>query len=129
MLKLKFCICLTNVVRLQTLRPTLVDLDSEIDRPIVEVADTVSPWTLFIEMSNPETPEVGILNFDKDSDVMLFFKFYDPAKEKIHYMGHMYVSITSKVSNMIPELARRAHLPPNTQVLEADLFKTYLLSQ
>ena len=129
MLKLKFCICLTNVVRLQTLRPTLVDLDSEIDRPIVEVADTVSPWTLFIEMSNPETPEVGILNFDKDSDVMLFFKFYDPAKEKIHYMGHMYVSITSKVSNMIPELARRVHLPPNTQVLEADLFKTYLLSQ
>ena len=116
MLKLKFCICLTNVIRLQTLRPTLVDLDSEIDRPIVEVADTVSPWTLFIEMSNPETPEVGILNFDKDSDVMLFFKFYDPAKDKIHYMGHMYVSITSKVSNMIPELARRAHLPPNTQV-------------
>jgi len=101
---------------LQTLRPTLVDLEADLDRPIVDVADTVSPWTVFLEMSNPETPDVGLPNFDKDSDVMLFFKYYDPAKEKIYYMGHMYVSITSKVSNMIPELARRANLPANTQV-------------
>ena len=43
---------------------------------------------------------------------MLFFKYYDPAKEKIHYMGHMYVAITSKVSTMVPELITRAHLPP-----------------
>lgn len=94
----------------------MVDLDCDLDRPVVDVADTVSPWTLFIELSNPENPEVGIPVFDKDSDVMLFFKFYDPAKEKIYYMGHMYVSITSKVSNMIPELAGRANLPLNTQV-------------
>jgi hypothetical protein len=44
-----------------------VDLEADYDRPIVEVADTVSPWTLFIEMSNPETPEVGIPTFDKVS--------------------------------------------------------------
>ena len=43
---------------------------------------------------------------------MLFFKYYDPAKEKIHYMGHMYVANTSKVSAMVPELIDRAHLPP-----------------
>ena len=43
---------------------------------------------------------------------MLFFKYYDPAKEKIHYMGHMYVAITSKVSAMVPELIDRAHLAP-----------------
>ena len=43
---------------------------------------------------------------------MLFFKYYDPAKEEIHYMGHMYVAITSKVSAMAPELINRAHLPP-----------------
>lgn len=94
----------------------MVDFDADMDRPIVEVADTVSPWTLFIEMSNPETPKIGIQNFDKDKDVILFFKFYDPVEEKIHYMGHMSVSITSKFSDMIPELVRRAHLPPSTQV-------------
>ena len=43
---------------------------------------------------------------------MLFFKYYDPSKEKIHYMGHMYVAITSKVSAMAPELISRAHLTP-----------------
>jgi ubiquitin carboxyl-terminal hydrolase 7 len=100
----------------QTLRPTLVDLETDLDRPVIDVADSVNPWTVFFELSDPAKPEVGLPTFDKDSDVMLFFKFYDPAKEKIHYMGHMYVSITSKVSNMIPELVRRANLPENTQV-------------
>ena len=50
--------------------------------------------------------------YDYFKDVMLFFKYYDPAKEKIHYMGHMYVAITSKVSAMAPELITRAHLTP-----------------
>ena len=53
---------------------------------------------------------------------MLFFKYYDPAKEKIHYMGHMYVAITSKVSAMAPELINRAHLPPgNINTINIDL--------
>jgi len=47
---------------------------------------------------------------------MLFFKFYDPATEKIEYMGHMYVSIKSNLSDLIPELTRRAKLPAKTQV-------------
>ena len=101
----------------QTLRPTLVDLESDLDRPIVDVADNVSPWTVFLEMANPETPDAGLPTFDKDSDVMLFFKYYDPSKEKIYYMGHMYVSITSKVSSMIPELARRANLPGKSSMI------------
>ncbi len=64
------------------------------------------------------TKEKSLQRRFQDSDVMLFFKFYDPAKEKIHYMGHMYVAITSKVSSMVPELGRRANLPPNTQVIK-----------
>ena len=31
---------------------------------------------------------------------MLFFKYYEPAKEKVYYMGHMYVGITTKLSNI-----------------------------
>ena len=52
--------------------------------------------------------------FDKLQDVMLFFKYYDPAKEKIYYMGHMYVGITAKMSSVVPELVKRASLPAGT---------------
>ena len=45
---------------------------------------------------------------------MLFFKYYDPAKEKIYYMGHMYVGITAKMSSVLPELVKRASLPAGT---------------
>ena len=45
---------------------------------------------------------------------MLFFKYYDPAKEKIYYMGHMYVGITAKMSSVVPDLVQRASLPAGT---------------
>ena len=105
----------------------MVNLEAHLDQPIVAVANaasswTIGPWTVFLEMSNPETPDVGLPNFNQDFDVILFFKYYDPAEEKIHYMGHMYVSITSKLSDILPELARRANLPANTQVLSDNFF-------
>ena len=46
---------------------------------------------------SPLRPTPALPSFDKDQDVLLFFKYYDPAKEKIYYMGHSYVSIQSKV--------------------------------
>jgi hypothetical protein len=80
--------------------------------------DPVRQWTIFLETANSETPQVK-----KATDVMLFFKFYDPATEKIEYVGHMYVSIKSNLSNMIPELTRRAKLLANTQVGFYNLIK------
>jgi ubiquitin carboxyl-terminal hydrolase 7 len=67
-------------------------------------------------MSNPEATEVELPNFIKETDVLHFFKYYDLAVEKIEYMGHIYLPISSKVSDLIPYLARRANLPLNTQV-------------
>ncbi len=93
------------------------------NRHLIDVAkdfhpwtDPVKQWTVFLETSNPETPQVRIPDFDNNTDVMLFFKFYNPATEKIEYLGHMYVSVKSNLSNMIPELSGRAKLPANTQV-------------
>ncbi len=83
----------------QTLRPSLVDIDTDMEKPILEVADNASTLTLFLEMGDPTNPTEDLPSFDKEQDVMLFFKYYDPRKEKIHFMGHMYVSIAAKVRN------------------------------
>jgi ubiquitin carboxyl-terminal hydrolase 7 len=97
--------------------------ETNLTRPLIDVAnnfhpwtDPVRQWTIFLETPNPETPLVRIPDFNYDTDLMLFFKFYDPDTEKIEYMGHMYVSIKSNLSALIPELTRRAKLLPNTQV-------------
>ena len=112
-----------EIIFSQTLRPTLLVPETNLSRPLIDMAnnfhpwtDPVRQWTIFLETANSETPQVRIPYFNNDTDVMLFFKFYDPATEKIEYLGHMYVSIKSNLSNMIPELSRRAKLPANTQV-------------
>ncbi len=113
----------------QTLRPTLVDVENDLDKPIIEVADNVSPWTVFLEVATPDTPESSLPSFDKDKDVMLFFKFYDPVKEKVYYMGHMYVAITTKLSSLEPELIRRANLPAGTSLLIYEEIKPNMLEK
>ncbi len=107
-----------EIIFSQTLRPTLLVPETNLSRPLIDVAndfhpwtDPVRQWTIFLETANSETPQVK-----SHTDVMLFFKFYDPATEKIEYLGHMYVSMKSNLSNMIPELTRRAKLLANTQV-------------
>lgn len=48
---------------------------------------------------------------------MLFFKMYDPKQKKIHYCGHSYVPVTSKLSDIIPLLNDRAGFAPDTELL------------
>jgi len=38
--------------------------------------------------------------FDKDTDVLLFFKLYDPKNKKIHYCGHHYMPVVAKVRKL-----------------------------
>ncbi len=93
------------------MRPTLINFETSLDKPIVEFAITDDSGLLFLEMSNIEPP-----NNNKDYDVVFYFEYYDPATEKIEPMCYKCLRITSKVSDMIPELVRRAKLPANTQV-------------
>lgn len=80
-----------------TRRPMLLDLDAELQRPVLDVAENQNPWTIFLEMVPPDSGLTSLPNFDKDSDVLLFFKLYDPKNKKIHYCGHHYMPVDAKV--------------------------------
>ena len=48
------------------------------DRSMTEVAEGANPWTVFLELLDPEVEASRPLpTFDKDQDVMLFFKVGD----------------------------------------------------
>lgn len=112
----------------QTLRPTLIDVNNDINKPIFEVSESTNMWTVFLELASPEVPG-PLPPFDKDQDVMLFFKYYDPSKEKIYYMDHMYLGITTKLSSIVPELVKRASLPAGTPLLIFEEIKPNMLEK
>lgn len=80
-----------------TRRPTLLDLETELHKSVLDVAENQNPWTVFLEMVPPDSGLTCLPNFDKDSDVLLFFKLYDPKNKKIHYCGHHYMPVAAKV--------------------------------
>lgn len=75
---------------------------------MVDITDNTTMWNLFLELLPPDSGLACLPPFDKDNDVVLFFKMYDPRNKKIHYCGHHYLPISSKLTDLIPILNKRA---------------------
>lgn len=112
-----------------TRRPMLLDLDAELQRPVLDVAENQNPWTIFLEMVPPDSGLTSLPNFDKDSDVLLFFKLYDPKNKKIHYCGHHYMPVDAKVQLLVPLLNERAGFPPDTELALYEEIKPNLIER
>ena len=64
------------------MRPSLVEIEDG-NRMMSDVADNSLPWNIYLEMMTPDQPAAPLPAFDKDKDVMLFFKYYDPSTKKV----------------------------------------------
>lgn len=92
----------------QTCRPTCLDINNDQYKTIADISENMNPWNIFLEMLLPDSGFSALPNFDKESDVVLFFKLYDPKQKRIHYCGHHYMPICSKPTDLIPILNKRA---------------------
>jgi ubiquitin carboxyl-terminal hydrolase 7 len=95
----------------QTYRPTILDIENDINKTVQELADNENPWTVFIETVEPGSSVQALPAFDKDSDVLLFFKRYDPKTKAVSYCGHIYMPITDKLDDIMPILCERGCFP------------------
>ncbi|KAL1115934.1 hypothetical protein AAG570_005429, partial [Ranatra chinensis] len=100
-----------------TYRPTMLDIEAELNRSIQDIAECNNPWNIFLEVLPPDSGLTMLPPFDRDCDVLLFFKMYDPKTKKIYYCGHHYMPVASKVCDLIPILNERAGFPPDTELL------------
>ncbi|XP_066139547.1 ubiquitin carboxyl-terminal hydrolase 7 isoform X1 [Euwallacea fornicatus] len=100
----------------QTIRPGALDLEADLHKPVIDAAEIVNPWNIFLELLPPESGLTSLPQFEKN-DVMLFFKLYDPKQKKIHYCGHAYVPVHGKLSELVPLLNERAGFAPDTLLL------------
>ncbi|XP_018496359.1 ubiquitin carboxyl-terminal hydrolase 7 [Galendromus occidentalis] len=110
----------------QTLRPTELD-ESEYSRHIQDISDQSGSWTLFIETINPENNEMALPFYDRETDVLMFFKLYDPYEKRLSYIGHQYTPTRTRLRDLICDLNKKAGFPPNTPLLVFEEVKPTLL--
>lgn len=91
----------------QTCRPTAIELEDP-NKTILEVADGENMWKIFLETQEAESPNSPLKSFDKETDVLLFLKYYDPVIKQISYVGHIYVPIRTKIQDLLPIMRKKA---------------------
>lgn len=100
-----------------TFRPSILDLEQDLHKQIIEAAENQNPWNIFLELLPPDSGLTSLPPFDKETDVLMFFKMYDPKQKRIHYCGHSYLPVTSKLADIIPMLNERAGFPRDTELV------------
>lgn len=101
----------------QTFRPTILDLEADYNKQVQELAEQENPWIIFVETLPVESGLTELPSFDKDTDVLLYLKMYEPRTKSISYVGHLYVPISTKANELVPELNRKASFPVTTPLL------------
>ncbi|RXM32454.1 Ubiquitin carboxyl-terminal hydrolase 7, partial [Acipenser ruthenus] len=86
---------------------------------MIELSDNENPWTIFLETVDPEMAASGatLPKFDKDHDVMLFLKMYDPKTRSLNYCGHIYTPISCKIRDLLSVMCERAGFSQGTSLV------------
>lgn len=106
-----------NIRTNQTVRPTVLEVETDGLKAVQDLAENESLWTIFLETLPPDSSLKSLPAFDKDCDVLLFLKLYDPKNKQIHYCGHVYLPITTRFIDVLPILNDRAGFHRDTPLL------------
>lgn len=100
----------------QSTRPSFFFYKDDLNKAILQCADLQNPWLVFLELLSPDSEQMSLPPFNKERNVLLFFKFYDPAMKRLNYCGLGYYSRTQKVSELVPDLNKRVGWPIDTEL-------------
>ena len=84
------------------------------------VTETTSPQQSAPGIAPPAPagrPSRSLPPFDKDCDVLLFFKYFEPVSRTLSYVTHLYCPISLRMRDLFPRLRQLAGLPPQTPIL------------
>lgn len=97
-------------------RPVYLDLQEEINKPMFTLSDSQNPWYIFLETVRLGAPIPALRPYDKEHDMLLFFKCYDPKQKRLNYVGLDFFNVHTKVVDMVPELNRKMGWPLGTEL-------------
>lgn len=93
-------------------RFAVFDVHEDIHKQFVNVD---SPWFIYVEIMCPDAK--GVLStFDRKRDVFMFFKFYDPIKKSLTFLGHGQYTLATRVCDLIPDINKTLGFDANTEL-------------
>ncbi|KAG9509762.1 Ubiquitin carboxyl-terminal hydrolase 7, partial [Fragariocoptes setiger] len=98
----------------ETLRPTGLDFANDWQKSVNDMSEMSHAWSVFVELIRPDSGITKLPPFDKEKDVILFFKLYDPINSFISYVGHYIIDSEVPTRSLIPILNKMAGFPENT---------------
>lgn len=60
---------------------------------MIEVSENENPWHVWLECVTVDGPSASLTRFDKQNDILLFLKFFNPYSQIMSYCGHIIVPI------------------------------------
>lgn len=89
---------------------------------VKEVANTavktaVTDLKLFLEVNTDARGIPRELRPVSRGDILLFFKLYDPATEKLRFVGHMFASVNARMLDLQADMNRMAGFPASQELL------------
>eukprot|EP00217_Crustomastix_stigmatica_P013559 CAMPEP_0183795834 /NCGR_PEP_ID=MMETSP0803_2-20130417/5345_1 /TAXON_ID=195967 /ORGANISM="Crustomastix stigmata, Strain CCMP3273" /LENGTH=997 /DNA_ID=CAMNT_0026040337 /DNA_START=433 /DNA_END=3426 /DNA_ORIENTATION=- len=106
-----------------TYRPSRVLTEEEKLLSVIQLRDLVSSKNslvpdlkLFLETHSACQPK-GALRPILSGEILVFFKYFDPTTEKLEYAGHMFLSISSRMTDHTLALCKLVNLPSTSELL------------
>lgn len=100
----------------QLTRPSFFYCKDDANKAIIQCAELQNPWVVFLELLPPDSPQLTLPSINKERDVLLFFKFYDPVMKRLNYCGLGYFDVTQKVGTLVRGLNERIDWPTDTEL-------------
>lgn len=97
-----------------TCRPTSLDYEIEQVRPVTDACESQNPWNVFLEMVEVDSDKLALDPYDRENDVLIFFKYYDPKHKVLSYFCHLHCSTNSTGRELLPILNKKAGFEPDT---------------
>ncbi|ODN03308.1 Ubiquitin carboxyl-terminal hydrolase 7 [Orchesella cincta] len=99
----------------KVIRPIHLDVIPETSKTLEETIYG-HQLPIFLEILPNDDERDGLPPFDKENDVILFLKMYDPVNESLHYFGHWCVPISTSFNDLAAECRKRANYSDDTSI-------------
>ncbi|XP_055383961.1 ubiquitin carboxyl-terminal hydrolase 7 [Condylostylus longicornis] len=103
------------VSRSQLTRPVYFDFNEEYTRNLQHVIETQSPWSIYLQLASPDH-QGPLPPFEKNRDILLFFKYYDPIYKRLNYIGSDQYQLSMKICDLVPLLNKELGFPIDTEL-------------
>lgn len=98
----------------EALRPSGLDYAMEWQNSINDISEMTHTWCVFVELIKPDSGVTKLPSINREKDVMMFFKLYDPINKFVSYCGNAVISLDMKMPALVQLLSKMAGFPEST---------------